>query len=263
MKTKQLILGISILGIFITTLSCNKTNRNNAVEVVQQNNIAEVVFLDLSYLALEVSKGPQYFTTFSGDCSNLSYDTLGMQVFATIEYGNSDCKCNDGKKRKGKIVIAYPIHYDSIGSIFNTALNDYYVNGYSISGSVKAESINNKDVTEVMTATITPENGAGDMTFNSTKTRTFIDYTNSANVIAGYNYSVTGSSSGTTSRGNEYNITITTPLSIQSGCRSVKSGEITVNSTYFKGEATVNYGNGDCDPSAILKYRKKEVKLNL
>ncbi len=263
MKTIRLTLGISLLALSTITTSCNKTNRNNAAEVVQQNNLAESAFHDFAFMAEQISKGPQFFKTFNANCSTLTYDTLGTDIHATIDYGVSDCICNDGKIRKGQIFISYPINYTSTGSLFETALADYSVNGNSVEGSAAVTKIASDIYTCIWKASIVAENGLDKMTFTSTKTKTFIENSNSPNVLAGNNYSFIGSSSGTTWRGEEYNIIISTPLLVQSGCRSVKSGLTTVTSSYFKGEATVDYGNGDCDTKAILKYGKKEVELHL
>jgi hypothetical protein len=50
-KTTPLIYGVAMLAILSFTISYKKTNRNNAAEVVQQNNLGDIIFLDFTYMA--------------------------------------------------------------------------------------------------------------------------------------------------------------------------------------------------------------------
>lgn len=264
MKTKHLLIGIAILSGFFLANSCKKTNRNNAAEVVQQSNLGDKIFLDFAFMAEQVSKGPLYFSTFNANnCSTLNYDTTGTEVTATIDYGTTNCDCNDGKKRKGTITITYPVDYTQVGSVFTTVPTNYYVDGYLISGSRISTAINNTTATEVNTATITFEDGRGSITYNSNWKRKFIENLNSPNVLAGRNFEVTGTTNGKTVRGDDFTCEITDPLLVQNGCRSIKGGIAKITSSNFKGDAEVNYGSGDCDNKAKLKYKKKEIELYL
>jgi len=263
MKTTQLIFGVAMLAIFSLTFSCKKTNRNNAAEVVQQNNLGDVTFLDFAYMTEQVAKGPLYFSTFNGDCSTLVYDTTGTTITATIDYGTVLCVCNDGKKRMGKIIIVYPINNTAIGSITTVSPSNYSVNGSKIEG-LRTATVKSNTITEVVsTATITPGEKLGSITWNANWTRKFIENTNSPNVIAGRNCEITGTTNGVTARGDDFTVTITEALNVQSGCRSIKKGITTITSSNFKDEAQVDYGTGDCDKNATLIYGKKEVELKL
>ncbi|MFA7273120.1 MAG: hypothetical protein WC044_04590 [Crocinitomicaceae bacterium] len=266
MKTKQLILGFSAL-LFCTILivSCRKTqDRDDASEVAQQNAIADIAFLDFAYMSDQVSKGPQYFKTFNGDCTTLSYDTIANTISATINFGTADCLCNDGKKRRGQVLIQYSVDYTSAGAISTVTPTNYYVNGNLIEGIRTATISNNVDVVNIVSsATITPENGSGTITWNSTRERVYTGNTNAPNILAGKSYEETGNSTGTTIRGNTFTIDITQALKIQAGCRWIKAGLITIHADNFKNDATVDYGDGTCDSKAKLKYGKKEVDLNL
>lgn len=263
MKTTQLILGVAMLAILSLTLSCKKTYRNNAAEVVQQNNLGDVTFLDFAYMSEQVAMGPMYFNTFNADCSTLTYDTTGTTITATIDYGTEVCICKDGKKRSGKILIVYPINNTVIGSITTVTTSNYTVNGSSFKGKRTATVKTKTIIEEVSTATITPSEKLGDISWNANWSRKFIENLNSPNVIAGRNYEITGTTTGTTARGEDFTVVITEALKVQSGCRSIKKGITTITSSNFKNEAKVDYGTGDCDNDAILIYGKKEVKLNL
>jgi hypothetical protein len=263
MKTTQLLKGIVLLTILTLSFSCKKTNRNNAAEVVQQNNLGDVTFLDFAFMAEQVAQGPKYFSTFNGDCSTLKYDTTGTTITATIDYGTEVCACNDGKKRSGKIVIVYPINNTAVGAVTTVTPTDYVVNASSIVG-LRTATVKSKDIVEVVsTATITVGEKLDPIYWNANWSKKFIENTNSPNVIAGRNYEITGTTTGKTARGDDFTVNITEALKVQSGCRSIKGGITTITSSNFKDEAKVDYGNGACDSHASLIYGKKEVVLNL
>jgi hypothetical protein len=204
-----------------------------------------------------------YFTTFKADCSTLLYDTFGTTAAATIDCGKEFCVYQGGNRRSRKIVITYPINYIALGSITTVTPSSYYVNGALIEG-MRAATRNTKTIIhEVSTATITPSEKIDAIAWNANWTREFIENSNAPNVIAGRNYEVTGTSSIVASRGYDFNVLISDPLQIQSGSRNIKGGITTITSSSFKGEAKVDFGNGDCDNHANQIYGKKEVELNL
>ena len=61
----------------------------------------------------------------------------------------------------------------------------------------------------------------------------------------------------------EYTMEITDPLKIRMGCRWIKGGIFTITTSSIKEEATLDYGSGDCDNKATLKYGKNEAIITI
>ncbi|MDC1186237.1 hypothetical protein N8079_00250 [Crocinitomicaceae bacterium] len=61
----------------------------------------------------------------------------------------------------------------------------------------------------------------------------------------------------------EYTMKITEPLKIQMERRWIKGAIFTISAPSIKEEAMLDYGSGDCDNKAKLKYGKKEAIITI
>jgi hypothetical protein len=58
----------------------------------------------------------------------ITLDTVNSMKTVTVDYGTSNCDCNDGKTRRGKIVTTFSGQYLAPGTVITHTPVDYYVN---------------------------------------------------------------------------------------------------------------------------------------
>lgn len=203
-----------------------------------------------------------------------SYPTItlvpgsGTTGTITIDYGTDGLTAsNDGKFRKGKLVITYSDKYRNTNAVITTSTNNYYVNGKHIkgrrtvtnNGSYSYSVVDSDSLgTAGSYAQIIYANGEGTTTWKSTRTRTWTaGYgTNSIGNLADDVYSISGTASGVSKEGKVYSMNITN-LIVKLDCyltyyTFMPSGG-TIDIVTTEGTRSVNYGNGiSCDRNVIF-----------
>jgi hypothetical protein len=188
---------------------------------------------------------------FLGDCATVTNDTVNHII--TIDFGTVNCTGNDGRTRRGKIIINYTGHYFETGSVKIFSFENFYVNDNHVEG----------------TRTVTNEglNGAGHFhwAINSAITLTKTDGTilnwnrnGEREMLAGQgtetiwddSYSITGTATGTRN-GNAFTAEITSPLIRAMSCHFIKSGTIQITPSTHSA-LTIDFGNGICDDEATV-----------
>lgn len=244
-------------------LSCRKNQDNNdSSEIAQQSSLAQKSINDLGTMTAEAIKGS--FLSFSATCATITYDTTSTPKTITIDYGTSDCICADGKRRKGKLLITTNGVFNGFGDVnaITTTTNGYYVNDNLIEGT-RTITRNTATTSKIISsATVTLPEERGSFTWKGNYVRTYISGDNTP-YLNDDEYELTGEATGVNTKNIEYTVTVTEPLQIQLGCRWIKGGIATITSPSVKEEATLEYGDGSCDNTALLKYGKKEKTLTL
>jgi len=264
MKIKVFVACVGLLSTIALVSSCRKKKENEqATEIAKQNAIAESAFQDVQFMGDEAARGAASYKTFSANCAVLSYDTSGIRVKITIDYGTADCICKDGKTRRGKMFIEFDgPDYNSIGNVITYTPENYHVNGNKIEGSKTVTHTEEFGWTISSNATVTLSDGSGVIKWSSNRTRTQTSGSNTF-MLQDDEYSVTGAITGTTARGDNFTISIVKPLDIQLGCRWIKGGSLEISSDGLDGEAKVDYGAGDCDNIASFTYNGKTKEITL
>lgn len=204
-------------------------------------------------------KSGQIITTKPGDKPNLqktpcdviiTLDTLNAIRTVIVDYGSTNCDCNDGKQRRGKIVTTFTGQYIAQGTVITHTPIDYYVNDIKIEGIKTVENMGlnseNQPYFNVIINGVATLTTGETLTYNSVRVRKW---------VAGYNtliyrwddeYDITGTSQGTFSFGGSYTAQTTNPLRIKVGCGFPVSGTIIITPE-DKPIRTVDYGSGSCD----------------
>jgi hypothetical protein len=65
----------------------------------------------------------------------ITLDTINSVKTVTVDYGTSNCDCNDGKTRRGKIVTTFTGQYFAPGTVITHTPVDYYVNDIKYDGT--------------------------------------------------------------------------------------------------------------------------------
>ena len=176
-----------------------------------------------------------------------------------INFGSSDCVCNDGIKRRGEIIFYWrkssgtysQAYFDSANTITMTFKN-YCLNDINVSG-VRTVANLSSNVSGfqnyAMTANVV-------LTYPTGHTATWSANHSATTVLVNgvYYYEITGSASGIDHDDVTYSRTITSPLYLTAqpwylgGCPWIESGIAIIDRSNSTNTLTLNYGSiGTCD----------------
>ena len=265
MKTTQLESRIFLL-LAITTLvnisACRKDEVDNDTNSSKNDSTADRYFNEIQDIADQAAKTGDLssFKLSSNEgmlldsCALVTFDTLGNVSASNpdtiiIDFGIS-CLCNDNKTRSGKIIISSTGRYRIEGSVITITPNNYFVNGNQILGSrivtnTGANLIGQPTFSVLVNGTIIFANNEGIITWNASRTRTWIEGYNTL-LFSDDVYSITGSGSGTKVNGQTWTSIITSPLIHKRTCHQIVSGVLQVTPSN-KPIRTIDFGQGGCD----------------
>jgi hypothetical protein len=248
----------AITGILLLT-DCNRKNKNNDndTEIVADNALSESAYNDVLNIADDASDKNtgdnlgNYKT--SSNCATVTHDTLSTPKTITIDFGAANCLCNDGRYRRGKILVSYTGHYRDSGSVHTITFDAYAVNDRQIMGSKTVTNMGHNSFGHPYFSIIV--NGliikpTGDsITWNSNRTRVWTQGDSTQTRLDDV-YEITGSASGTKGSTN-YTMTIIQPLVRHMDCNWISSGKIELQPS-GKPLRTIDYGAGTCDNTATV-----------
>ena len=130
---------VAIVGILFT--SCRKKQEDNDSDTSagSDNALCEGTFNDVHSIADEASSGS--LTSYMGtnnsnekgilsSCATVTINTTVNPHTITVDFGTTNCFCNDGRYRRGVILITYSGNYRDSASTHTITFpgNTYYVN---------------------------------------------------------------------------------------------------------------------------------------
>jgi hypothetical protein len=192
------------------------------------------------------------------NCASVATDTISIPHTLIIRFGDNDCTCFDGRKRKGTIVVSYFGEYTDTASTHIITFSNYFINDNQVTGSIQTTR---KDTTITgnwyYNVTV---NDSLNMSQDPLKSQ-FVIWTGNLvrKWVSGYStidrtqfvFSISGSATLIRPNGHSFSFAIATPLQVAIGCNFVQSG--LVNVTGYSGARVLNYGTGSCDALAQLK----------
>lgn len=204
-----------------------------------------------------------------GSCATVTHDTVSVPRVLSIDFGTTNCLCNDGRYRRGRINVGYTGKFRDSGTVLTFTFNNYAVNDYAVTNT-STKVVTNKGTkanghpwfTIHESGSIVKPNNGGTITWLSDRENEW---------IAGYatkwwwkddEYLISGTSSGITAKGTAYTMTITKPLYILLNCHNIVEGTIDITPTGGY-TYTLDYGSGACDNLATVKYRSKTYNITL
>ena len=248
---------LSILFIY----SCNKTTSDVSSQEAE-STLAEKTYADVYQISQEADNGSlnSYKTEEASDvmssCATITRDTISSPHTITVNFGTTNCLCEDGKNRRGAVVISYVGHYKDTGSVHNISFVDYYVNDNKVEGT---KTVTNMGVNAAgytyfnihVDGRIIKADGSGTVIWTSDRVREWISGESTASRRDDI-YRVTGSATGTTASGEPFTANITTPLTIDNSCRYRITAGVIENTRSSRGVRTIDYGSGTCDDEATV-----------
>ena len=297
MNTKKLVFKSAVGAMFTAALlfsSCGKkaqieTAANNEEATAQNKeegdaignetqNITDAAAKNGSSIVGRVGSSSFMEIAEASQCATITRDTTATIRTISIEFGlqsngsYSNCLCNDGRYRRGKIIVTHTGNYFDDGSVKTITFLDFYRNDNRLQGTrvVTNKGLNssgNRHWEVVETDMIITKADGKIHTWNSTRNREMLSGSATPYVWLDDEYQITGGASGVNQNGINYTSTITTPLHRNMNCKWIDKGIIEFEND--KGaKRTIDYGNGLCDAIATVtvtsargKTKTKEITL--
>lgn len=267
-------------GSLMMICSCTKDNstnnsKDNETQTASDNMLAQTINDDVTTVTAQSEDngvsgtlGDSAYGFLLSPCATISLNTISSPHQLIIDFGSTNCKCLDGKYRRGKILVSYAGFYKDSGSSHTIGFDNYHVNDYKVEGSqtvVNNGHNQNGNITFNIdvNSTITDTSG-NKLTYTSSRTREWIAGAGTTGLFAWLDdvYSITGTASGTSFNGTSYTANITKPLIVALNCRWIESGKIDFkpNGSLTR---TIDFGNGDCDNKAAVSVAGLSIDIFL
>lgn len=271
LNSAYIFLGLSVIILLIS--SCRKDRDNDRDwGAAMDNAMAESYFNDLKSMADEAERGIMLMyraanDTFVSGCATVIRDTTGPVKTITIDFGTVNCQCNDGKARRGKVIVSFNGYYRDSGTVITHTPDSYFVNDNQLLGS---KTVTNKGrngggnlwFEVVVSGQVIKANNGGTVTWNSTRQREWIAGENTVLNWLDDVYLITGNASGVRSNGESFTASILIPLRIELSCRYIVKGSIQINPANHSSRL-VDYGNGSCDNQATVTINGNTYNITL
>lgn len=286
MKAKHLTLGLSIAAIVLTSTfsSCRKSKMTDPEEKdkdtssAADQSLASTTVNDMTSIADEAGRtySVSSFKTadmegiLSTSCATVTVDSSAIPArIITVNFGTSNCLCNDGRYRRGVLEFSFTGKYRDSLTVITVNPQNYFVNDNQVTGTKsitnKGHNTSNHLVYEInANIQIIKANGAGTVSWQSTRQREWVTG-ESTMTWSDDIYSVTGNASGTTANGHTFTSVITTPLvrNMALGCRKHFVSGVLEHSPSGKATRYIDFGNGACDDQATVTINDVAYTITL
>ncbi|HNB81033.1 MAG TPA: hypothetical protein PLP14_02980, partial [Chitinophagaceae bacterium] len=122
--------------LILALTSCVR-ERDNDTTMASELAMNEYVYHDASCLADDAASKltGQNLSNYKtrGYCATLTHDTFNNHII--IDFGPQNCMCNDGRYRRGKVLVDYTLNYSDSGSVHTLTFDEYYVDNHLVMGS--------------------------------------------------------------------------------------------------------------------------------
>lgn len=250
------------LVVFAACESDKTTTNTDDLLSVKENALSENLFDDVFQQVTDAAKTSEddlnggSKSTLTGGCATVTlspFDLVTWPKTLTIDFGPANCLGNDGKYRRGIILVTLTNWYRQPGSAHTVTFDDYYVNDYKIDGTKTIEN-NGLNTNSNLSFTITVTNG---MITKPDNSQVFWSASRTREWVAGEptwillddEYLISGTTDGINSVGDTFAVSINVPLHVKVGCPWIMAGELTIERQNFP-DIIVDYGNGICDAQA-------------
>lgn len=265
----------------ITVTGCKKDKDeapDTDTDVANDNSFADRTYDDVKNMADQAGDNGSLGTYRIGDnngilsgCATITNVTTTTPKVLTIDFGATNCLCNDGKNRRGKIIINYSGAYRDSGSTHTISFDNYFVNDYKVGGTKTVTNLGHNSSNQLQYSVNVNGNiinpSGQTMTWTSQRTRTWVAGESTILNLLDDEYDISGNASGTSFAGTPYTMTITAPLHVKLACFSVYKSLI-VSGTFEltpsgKATRTFDFGNGVCDNLATVTINGVTYNITL
>ncbi len=252
---KKLIVFALLAGTALIACKKEEAQAPDEMETLMADNAAADNLFSDEFLVLdEILTGAENRQFPPAPCLTVTHDTTVTPRLITLDYGSVNCRCRDGRFRRGIIQISYTGRPNQAGSVITVTHNNYFVNDHQIAGTrtlTNGTYPASSNPARMRTANITisfPRGGS--MQRNETDTIEFFAGYTTPNTRLDDVFLIRGTASG--SQGSfTFNQVINTPLRREVSCQWLTSGNVTISRS-SRPSRTIDYGNGTCDNQATI-----------
>jgi hypothetical protein len=280
MKTSIKFIVYSGLALVVVTSSCKKqqeldTENDSAIENFLATNLTN----DMANIADEAAKANtissfkiEESNAILSSCATLHFDTLNHlnPDSIRINFGSTNCTGNDGRSRRGSLLVIYSGKYKDSLTTITIIPQNYFVNDNGISGTKTIKNLGRNTSNNLVyqfnaTIAVTKANNGATFTWTCNRQREWFAGQGTLNYWLDDKYSITGSASGTNSNGRSYTSVITKPLIryMSNGCRRYFTSGSIVHTPNNKPSRVIDFGNGTCDNLATVTINGKIYSITL
>lgn len=143
MSIRNLYLVIFLSVATLTAISitgCNKDDDNQTeyTGYAEAQARLEAAYTDLDIIFMRAyyygSVGLKGGANPLASCASVTIDTIGALDVMTIDFGQSNCLCFDGKYRRGKLIVSYSGGYKDSTHYRRVEPNNYFINDSKVVG---------------------------------------------------------------------------------------------------------------------------------
>lgn len=257
-------------------IGCNRTNsleNETAESMLRQSSDVESNFDDMQSISDQAFAGS--ISSFkNGDisditsgCATITRDDVAKTIL--IDFGTTNCTGNDGRDRRGKILVTYTGAYREVGTVITITPDNYFVNDNQIEGSKVIKNLGDTDgdtfleYQVTVNGTVTLADNGGTITFAADKYREWVAG-EATEDRSDDEYNVWGTASGSHTDGKAYTAVVdeATPLHRIVGCRHWVSGILNLTPT-GKPTRSIDFGDGTCDDKAVVTVNGRTINITL
>lgn len=257
------------LACSLLSVGCRKSNDNDAAEDIgYATDYARFQRLsdNAEDLADNAAQPTNSLLKTTSQCATVTHDTISIPHVVTVDFGNTNCLCKDGKYRRGQIIMQYTGHYADSGYQREISFNQYFVNDNQLLGTKSVTNMGRNAAGQTyfsvsVNGSMILANGNGTRTWISARKRTWTAG-EATTIRADDEYDITGSGTLTRANGKTFNMAITTPLHRSRSCDWIQNGviEITASGGAVR---TLDFGTGSCDSTATLSWNGRTRTIQL
>lgn len=277
---------VLVFGLSAVIVSCNK-DRTDAddLNAVYNNAASQTAYNDVASIGDE-SVVDDNLTSFKMDdmekisspCATIiKGDTNDTPNVTTIDFGSSNCLCNDGKNRRGKIVMTHPSpsHFRDSAAVFHHEFIDFYVNNNKMLGYIDVTNLGFSPLGDPhfkwdVVGGLELANGSGTISWESHQVKAYLSGFNTPNTRLDDRIAIQGGSIGTTQTGETYTADIDSSAALMQdfsiGCRKYFYAGTAYITPQNKPMRTINYGSPSpqvCDDIATVTVNGNTYTISL
>ncbi len=283
MKNTGFLFGsLTILAVAsLTFTGCRRDEEDADTSAASDNALAEAIFSDVTNISDEAGRTGGLTNYRIGDpanggvlstCATVSVNAINTadQDTITVDFGSVNCTCNDGRNRRGQVIVYYTGNYIDSASTHTITFNNYYVNDHQVLGTKTVTNLGHNAAGNLVydidvNGTIHLASNAGTINWISDRQREWTAGENTPAMWSDDLYSITGTASGTSAAGENFTVTITSPLirNMAIGCRrhfTQGTVEVTPGTRPVR---SIDFGSGACDDVAIVTINNRTYTIHL
>jgi hypothetical protein len=271
-----------LASLSVVLSGCGKEENDNEAyrSASRDNTTAEAMYADV-FTQMDqgarqaddeiYSPGEAKSGIFDGGCVTLTitpFDTLNWPKTITVDFGEENCLCEDGKYRRGILEGVLTGRYKDSLSNLTIVPEDYYVNDHHVEGVKSVTNLGHVSDGKMTFAVLVTDGkiirpDGGELFWESERTRIWLEgEVTPWPAVNDDVYLIAGSAQGTTAGGLAFSIISINPLRLERDCEWITSGTLLIQPE-GKTSATLDYGDGTCDNQATVTFAGFTIEIGL